>query len=65
MDLGFVTCYSTQIVEFAAKARFRSTRSCRAFGTSIMTTNTWGDPSISPAESEGVVIAKEPGNESE
>jgi sugar phosphate isomerase/epimerase len=23
---------------------------CRAFGTAIMTTNTWGDPSISPAE---------------
>ena len=112
MDVGFVTYYSPEIVEFAAKAGFDSlevyvnkgssldldtvTRGdldrarddiqshglrvstlkcstnhlvgnramrasnndyflkaltlCRAFGTTIVTTNTWGDPSISPAE---------------
>ncbi|MGD0725978.1 MAG: sugar phosphate isomerase/epimerase family protein [Spirochaetia bacterium] len=112
MDVGFVTYYSPEIVEFAAKAGFdslevyvnrgssldldrltpeelnramddirshglrvstlkcstnhlvadrairasnntyflKALKLCRAFGTAIMTTNTWGDPSISPAE---------------
>ena len=112
MDIGFVTYYSPEIVEFASRAGFdslelyvnrgssldldrlktddlkrtlgdieshglkvstltcstnhlaadRDLRSgnnayfmkalklCRAFGTTIMTTNTWGDPELSPAE---------------
>lgn len=112
MDLGFVTYYSPEIVEFASESGFdtlelfvnrgssldldaltkddirrvaehvgslglsigtlscstnhlagdpatradnnayfaKALRLCRAFGTSIMTTNTWGDPEITPPE---------------
>ena len=28
----------------------KALKNCRKFGTSIMTTNTWGDPALSPAE---------------